>query len=575
MEFPAGEPPLRPGEVVCFGDGHTGTITRAYPMENKYALKALGATSEIRGENGAFFYFRRSDLRRAVPLPQPEPVSEPPMKQAKVERAEVEAEPLPLAEAAAETTGSQRGAGRVKWWNEKGFGKIVPFAGTEEVFVHRSQIQGGLDGPHAQAMGEGAVVSYEVTTHVDGKPCACNVQVEGVARALAAVDTKAVLGEKEDLIRRLLLSGMQVGTFQEKGLGKASMEDRVIVRAGVSLDALGATCRKSVCALFGVFDGHSGASCSDFVATNLDRSLFDCLRHQSKREVSSDMAMRSALLAAFRMTEHNFFQYLNRLEGGAAHAWATAGSTACTTTFFGPDEAGRLRLAVANAGDSRVVLGTRDGRAIRLSEDHTPNVSSERKRIEQEGSAVVNASGIWRIVLPSRKGLGLAGLSVSRGFGDLEYKQPAGVVSAVPDVFLREVDLREDSFIVICSDGVWGPVSDSDAVRIVSAGLREAADEPAKLAAQQLVEEAHRRDGNDDKTALVVWFGDMPAAPVAVVSAPAYAATTRMQPHQAAAAVRSTTDDMFAAWRPAKAEAPDLTELDDLFASYAREVGAR
>ena len=56
--------------------------------------------------------------------------------------------------------------------------------------------------------------------------------------------------------------------------------------------------------------------------------------------------------------------------------------------------------------------------------------------------AVVQASGIWRIVLPSKKagceadctflrawnfavlcqGTGLAGLSVSRGFGDIEYK---------------------------------------------------------------------------------------------------------------------------------------------------------
>merc|ERR1719382_757344 len=247
----------------------------------------------------------------------------------------------------------------------------------------------------------------------------------------------------------------------------------MIVRTGISVDSLGLSCKKAVCALFGVFDGHSGASCSDFVATNLDRSFFDCLRHQSRRDVKSDLAMRSALLAAFRMTEHNYFQYLNKLEGGAAHAWATAGSTACSAVMFGPDEEGRLRLAVANAGDSRVVMGTRDGRVVRLSEDHTPDVPTERRRIEQEGSAVVNACGIWRIVLPSKRGLGLAGLSVSRGFGDLEYKQPAGVVSAVPDVTLRVLDLREDSFLIFGSDGIWGPVSDADAVRIVAGELRE------------------------------------------------------------------------------------------------------
>lgn len=99
----------------------------------------------------------------------------------------------------------------------------------------------------------------------------------------------------------------------------------------------------------------AGASCSDFVATNLDRiasrtalrvskesqrvssEVFECIRHQTKREVSSDMAIRSALQAAFRTTEHNFFQYANRLgrvsrvsrvwrlEAGPAAAWANAG----------------------------------------------------------------------------------------------------------------------------------------------------------------------------------------------------------------------------------------------------------
>jgi len=521
MEATSGGQPFRIGELVRFLDGESGAIARAYPMENKYAVKTLGSNIELRGPNGSFRYFKLEDLGRVVPLPLPEPIEEPPLKQPRLEAAaEDVAFPAEVAAAEAEEAPQNgRLEGHVKWFSkEKGFGKITPFlthggGAVEDIFVHRSGMDGGQDGPHAQAIAEGALVSYEVTTHSDGKPIATCVQVSGVA--VAAVDVRASLGSKEDLVRRLLLSGIHVGTFQEKGLGKATMEDRIIVRTGISVDALGSACRKPVCALFGVFDGHSGGSCSDFVATNLDRSLFDCLRHRSKKDVASDAAMRTALLAAFRSTEHNYFQYLNKLEGGAAHAWATAGSTACSVVLFGPDEDGRLRLATANAGDSRAVLGSRDGCAVRLSEDHTPNVPDERRRIEAEGAAVVNASGIWRIVLPSRRGLGIAGLSVSRGFGDLEYKQPAGVVSAVPDVTLRILDLREDSFIVIASDGVWGPVSDTDAVQIVAASLREGGDDPAKRAARQLVEEAHRRDGNDDKTAVVIWFGDMPMAPPA------------------------------------------------------------
>lgn len=337
----------------------------------------------------------------------------------------------------------------------------------------------------------------------------------------------------------------------------------MIVRAGIPVDSVGASCKKPIVSLFGVFDGHSGASCSDFVATNLDRIVFECIRHQTKREVSSDMAIRSALQAAFRTTEHNFFQYANRLEAGPAAAWANAGSTASTCTFYGPDEDGRLRLAVANAGDSRAVLGRKDCRAVRLSEDHTPDVPGERKRIEAEGAAVVQASGIWRIVLPSKKGTGLAGLSVSRGFGDIEYKTGANVVSAVPDIFISTLDLREDCFVVIASDGVWGPVTDGEAVRIVASVLREGGEDPAANAARQLLEVAHHRDGHDDKTVLVIWFGDLPLPPP-VDKVSAYPAA-RGRP----APVAPGSDDMFAA------RAGESGDLDNLFASYAREIGSK
>eukprot|EP00449_Zooxanthella_nutricula_P041115 CAMPEP_0198592442 /NCGR_PEP_ID=MMETSP1462-20131121/138139_1 /TAXON_ID=1333877 /ORGANISM="Brandtodinium nutriculum, Strain RCC3387" /LENGTH=561 /DNA_ID=CAMNT_0044324021 /DNA_START=30 /DNA_END=1712 /DNA_ORIENTATION=+ len=561
-------------------------------MEDKYAVKSLGATTEIKGPNNSFYYFKLSDLARAVPLPQPvEAAPEQAAKRPRLPEAEADGAAAESGQSGAAAEGSARAMppgrfeGRVKWFSrEKGFGKIEPVLtnngqAADDVFLHRNQMEGGPDGPHAQAIAEGVMVTYEVTTHYDGKPCACKIQVRDVVRAMPGADSAEAVSQRAELIRRLLNTGLQSGSFQVRGVGKANMEDRFLVRSGHTVESLGSACKKALVSFFGVFDGHSGASCSDFVSTNLDRSLFDCLRHQSRRDVNSELAVKSALLAAFRTTEHNYFQYLNKLEGGAAYAWATAGSTACSAAFYGPDEHGSLRLAVANAGDSRVVLGRRDGTAVRLSEDHTPDVPGERRRIEQEGSAVVNAQGIWRIVLPSKRGLGIAGLSVSRGFGDLEYKQPAGVVSAVPDVMIRTVDLREESFIVFASDGVWGPVSDADAVRIVSAGLREGGGDPAALAAQQLVEEAHRRDGNDDKTALVVWFGDLPVAPTPVASIPTQAAVTRMQPRQVmmAAGQAPGSDDMFAVRQPKTKAEPqaDMSDLDDLFSTYARDMGVR
>jgi len=164
-------------------------------------------------------------------------------------------------------------------------------------------------------------------------------------------------------------------------------------------------------------------------------------------------------------------------------------------------------------------------------------------------------------------------LAVARGFGDLEYKQAAKVVTAVPDVFIRNVDLDLDSFVVIGSDGIWGPVPDEEAVRIVGTALRDGGDDPLKAAAQQICEVAHSREPHDDKTCTVIWFGSLPDADSAVDAGRAHAnlAAARMKPRHVAA-----TDGMFTTQAAAAPQAPpapkDDDDLDNLFSAYARDM---
>eukprot|EP00929_Paragymnodinium_shiwhaense_P097351 TRINITY_DN59062_c0_g1_i1.p1 TRINITY_DN59062_c0_g1~~TRINITY_DN59062_c0_g1_i1.p1 ORF type:complete len:597 (+),score=149.05 TRINITY_DN59062_c0_g1_i1:97-1887(+) len=577
-----GNPPFKKGELVYLGDGRTATILRAYAFENMYAVRTQGSTGELRKEDGTFWYFKKDELQRVVPLAKPEPVQEPAAKVARTDQGVANGQTVAVQE-----KGPKRYEGRVKWFSrDKGFGKIEPLLPRGQqpdedalVFVHKKQMDGGADGPHASAMGENILVTYELTT-LDRKPCATNVQVRGIAPTAL---TRIIAGKRDEnqdaLTTQLLRSGLKVGIHQVTGKWKTASEDRFLRRSGVDVGTLGDNCQKAVCSIFGVFDGHSGASCSDFVAVALEKAIFDCLRSRGVRdaggrEVTSDVTVKSALTAAFRTTEHNFFQYANKLDSGAAGAWSTAGSTACTACLYGPDEEGKVKLVVANAGDSRAVLGKRDCRAVRLSEDHTPDVPSERKRIEQTGSAVVQVQGIWRIVLPSRRGTGFAGLSVSRGFGDLEYKQPATVVSAVPDVTVHSVDLREDCFVILASDGVWGPVEDADAVRIVASCLRESNGD-VRHASRILAEQAHALEPSDDKTVIIVWFGGMPE-PLAPsnrssIEVPAQAALSRMKPRHVVAA--NTSDDMFAGTGNGSSSASAMEDLDDLFAAYSKEMG--
>ena len=69
-------------------------------------------------------------------------------------------------------------------------------------------------------------------------------------------------------------------------------------------------------------------------------------------------------------------------------------------------------IYVANAGDSRAVIGLKKGdkyEALAMSEDHKPDNEGEKKRIEEAGGFVEDnrVRGI---------------LALSRSIGDLEYK---------------------------------------------------------------------------------------------------------------------------------------------------------
>ena len=103
-------------------------------------------------------------------------------------------------------------------------------------------------------------------------------------------------------------------------------------------------------------------------------------------------------------------------------------------------------LYVANAGDSRVVLG-RAGTAVDMTYDHKPDNPEEFARITKAGGTVEDG----RI---------MGNLNLSRSLGDYEYKQNASLpaeeqmVTANPE--LKKIELTpEDEFIILACDGVW------------------------------------------------------------------------------------------------------------------------
>lgn len=72
-----------------------------------------------------------------------------------------------------------------------------------------------------------------------------------------------------------------------------------------------------------------------------------------------------------------------------------------------------------HAGDSRAVL-SRNGLAVRMSTDHSPDVPAERQRIETKGGCVRIVHGVGRIALPCKISNRIKLLSVSRWVIGLE-----------------------------------------------------------------------------------------------------------------------------------------------------------
>ena len=66
-------------------------------------------------------------------------------------------------------------------------------------------------------------------------------------------------------------------------------------------------------------------------------------------------------------------------------------------------------LYVSNAGDSRAVISTKNGRGIPLTEDHKPKHPKETQRIKNAGGFVEN-------------GRVNGSLALSRALGDFKFK---------------------------------------------------------------------------------------------------------------------------------------------------------
>jgi len=280
--------------------------------------------------------------------------------------------------------------------------------------------------------------------------------------------------------------------------------------------------------VFGVFDGHGGKEISKFVSNHFTEEL------KVNKNVSTNMSL--ALKETFiKMDEimqtpesieeikkyariskeeddiqsknepqNSQMQLITQLMGqkdpDSNDIFMRTGCTACVMSI---DETNK-KLYFANAGDSRVVM-CKNGIAEPQSEDHKPEMESEKKRIYKAEGWISD-------------GRVKGNLNLTRGFGDLEYKQNKNLkpeeqmITANPDI--KVVDFTNDmDFVIIGCDGIWDCLKNQEACDFVKERLKKNPDIKISKIIEEMLDSIVAKDlyndtgvGCDNMTCIVIVF---------------------------------------------------------------------
>ena len=280
--------------------------------------------------------------------------------------------------------------------------------------------------------------------------------------------------------------------------------------------------------VFGVFDGHGGKEISQFVSNhfteeliknkNLETDLSQALKEtfikmdeimttpESIEEIKkyARLSKEADDLQSKNEPANSQMAFISQLIGPkdpeANDIYMRTGCTACVMSI---DETNK-KLYFANAGDSRVVM-CKSGVAYPQSEDHKPEMESEKTRIYKADGWI-------------SEGRVKGNLNLTRGFGDLEYKQNKNLkpeeqmITANPDIKVVNYD-KDIEFIIIGCDGIWDCLKNQEACDIVTKRLKEDPNIKISKIIEDMMDSIVAKDlynesgvGCDNMTCIVVVF---------------------------------------------------------------------
>lgn len=256
------------------------------------------------------------------------------------------------------------------------------------------------------------------------------------------------------------------------------------------------------CVVCGVFDGCGGNKVSAFAAKTVSKlvkgegDLSDILRKAEEKCLA--MATRSR--------------------------WQDATTAVLAKVDWSTN---RRRLDVAWIGDSRCVVGRRDGTAVSLTRDHNAGEKGEERRIKLAGgrvarsdsearsgssrkllSKVVGPEAVFKTNRANPKRVYPGGITLTRAIGALPLKNAKPqLVIAEPESRSKRLD-DDDVFALLASDGLFESLDNQQAVDFVRDALAEKLPKMNKAAALASVVEAlvwnSQSQGSTDNTTVIL-----------------------------------------------------------------------
>lgn len=209
---------------------------------------------------------------------------------------------------------------------------------------------------------------------------------------------------------------------------------------------------------FGIFDGHAGNKCAEYLKNNLYNYILESIHFPS--------SPIQAIQQGFQICEKN---YINSIYSKPFNQYTDfSGSCAIVVLII------NNQCYIANLGDSRAIYSYNSGSEFfQLSRDHKPNDLKEKKRIYKAGGTIFKTNldqislsfGMKETDLgfkiPFRINPGRLAVStfliiqVSRAFGDVEAKIPElggnpKVLIADPCISKIDIDDKSDFILIGC-----------------------------------------------------------------------------------------------------------------------------